>query len=54
LLGGTFVNVKSANSELLGPLLRNNFVDMENAEVYFLNGVNLGKISNLTDYFSPI
>jgi len=54
LLGGTFVNVKSASSELLGPLLRNNFVDMENAEVYFLNGVNLGKISNLTDYFSPI
>jgi putative SbcD/Mre11-related phosphoesterase len=54
LLGGTFVNVKSASSELLGPLLRNDFVDMENAELYFLNGINLGKISSLINYFPII
>jgi len=54
LLGGTFVNVKSASNELLGPLLRNNFVDMENAELYFLSGINLGKVLDLINYFSPI
>jgi putative SbcD/Mre11-related phosphoesterase len=50
LLGGTFVNVKNASDKLLGPLLKNNFVDLESAELYLLNGVNLGNVSDLISY----
>jgi metallophosphoesterase superfamily enzyme len=48
LLGGTPVNVKKTSDELLGPLLRNNFVDMENAELYLLDGTFLGKLKYMT------
>jgi hypothetical protein len=47
LLGGTPVNIKKANNELLGPLLKNNFVNMDNAELYLLDGTYLGELKNL-------
>ncbi|MCX6821836.1 MAG: metallophosphoesterase [Candidatus Aenigmarchaeota archaeon] len=49
LLGGTPVNVKRNNDELLGPLLKNNFVDMNESEIYLLDGTYLGKLKNLVD-----
>lgn len=45
LLGGTAVNDK--NSELLGPIMKNNLVDMMNAEIYLLDGTFLGKLTDL-------
>ncbi len=47
LLGGTPVNVKRNNDELLGPLLKNNFVNMNESEIYLLDGTYLGKLKNL-------
>jgi hypothetical protein len=47
LLGGTPVNVKRNNDEILGPLLKNNFVDMNESEIYLLDGTYLGKLKNL-------
>jgi hypothetical protein len=47
LLGGTPVNVKRNNNELLGPLLKNDFVDMNESEIYLLDGTYLGKLKNL-------
>jgi hypothetical protein len=47
LLGGTPINVKRNNDELLGPLLKNNFVDMDESEIYLLDGTYLGKLKNL-------
>lgn len=47
LLGGAPVNVKKASDKLLGPLLRNDFVDIDNTELYFLDGTYFGKISAL-------
>jgi hypothetical protein len=46
LLGGTPVNVKK-DDELRGPLLKNNFVDMNESEIYLLDGTYLGKLKNL-------
>ena len=48
LLGGTSVNVKRKNDELLGPLLKNDFVDMDNSELYLLDGTYLGKLKNIS------
>ena len=47
LLGGTPVNVKRKSDEYLGPLLKNDFIDMDSAEIYLLNGTFLG---NLKDF----
>jgi hypothetical protein len=47
LLGGTPVNVNRNNDELLGPLLKNNFVNMNKSEIYLLDGTYLGKLKNL-------
>jgi hypothetical protein len=47
LLGGTSVNIKRTNDELLGPLLKNNFVNMDNADLYLLDGTYLGKLKNI-------
>ncbi|MDI6826144.1 MAG: metallophosphoesterase [Candidatus Aenigmarchaeota archaeon] len=47
LLGGTPVNVKTTSDELLGPLLKNDFVDMEIAEIYLLDGTYLGKLKDI-------
>lgn len=47
LLGGTPVNVKKTSDELLGPLLRNDFVGMDDAELYLLDGTFLGKLKNI-------
>ncbi|MDI6807279.1 MAG: metallophosphoesterase [Candidatus Aenigmarchaeota archaeon] len=52
LLGGTSVNVKKASDKLLGPLLKGNFIDIDDAELYLLDGTYLGKISALANYFT--
>ncbi len=47
LLGGTPVNIKATTDELLGPLLKNNFIDTKTAEIYLLDGTFLGKLKNI-------
>lgn len=47
LLGGTPINAREMDDELLGPLLKNIFIDTDNAELYLLDGTYLGKISAL-------
>jgi len=47
LLGGTPVNVKTTSDELLGPLLKNDFIDMSDAELYLLDGTYLGNLKNI-------
>jgi hypothetical protein len=47
LLGGVPVNEKRPSDELLGPLLKNEFIDMEKSELYLLDGTFLGKLKNL-------
>ena len=47
LLGGTPINVKTTSDELLGPLLRNHFIDMDNVEIYLLGGTYLGKLKDI-------
>jgi len=50
-LGGKPLNEKKAkdlkNKELLGPVLRSEAVDMENAEIYLLDGTFLGTLKQL-------
>jgi len=46
LLGGTPVNVKTTSEDLLGPLLKNEFIDIDNAELYLLDGTYLGKLKD--------
>ena len=50
LLGGTPINMKKASDELLGPLLKNNFVDMDNCELYLLDGTYLGKLKSISSF----
>ncbi|UCE36526.1 MAG: metallophosphoesterase [Thermoplasmata archaeon] len=45
LLGGIAVNER--DSELLGPIMKNKLVDLDNAEIYLLDGTFLGKLSDL-------
>ena len=47
LLGGTAINVKRTNDELLGPLLKNKFIDIDESELYLLDGTYLGKLKNI-------
>lgn len=47
LLGGTPVNIKTTSDELLGPLLKNDFIDMKTSEIYLLDGTFLGKLNNI-------
>jgi putative SbcD/Mre11-related phosphoesterase len=44
LLGGTALNTKE---KLLGPVMKNNLVDMDNSEIYLLNGTFLGRLKDL-------
>jgi metallophosphoesterase superfamily enzyme len=50
-LGGKPLNEKNAESEksreIVGPVLRSEAVDMENAEIYLLDGTFLGTLSRL-------
>ena len=46
LLGGTAVNVKITSDELLGPLLKNDFIYMDDAELYLLDGTYIGKLKD--------
>lgn len=45
LLGGSPMNV--IGSSLLGPILNSDIVDLENAHIYLLDGLDLGKRSDL-------
>jgi len=45
LCGGTALN--SRDSKFLSPVLTNNLVDMDNAEIYLLDGTFLGKLKDL-------
>ena len=45
MLGGYPVNIKG--EPLLGPIMGGDLLDIENATVHLLDGVNLGKISDL-------
>jgi len=47
LLGGTPVNIKTTSDELLGPLLKNDLIGMNNADLYLLDGTYLGKLKNI-------
>jgi putative SbcD/Mre11-related phosphoesterase len=44
LLGGIALNTEE---KLLGPIMTNNLVDMENSEIYLLDGTFLGKLKDL-------
>jgi putative SbcD/Mre11-related phosphoesterase len=44
---GTPVNVEEP--EFLGPMLKNQFIDLENANIYLLDGTALGTLSELID-----
>ncbi len=45
MLGGSPVNV--IGEDLLGPLLNSKLMDLDNSKIYLLDGVNLGKRSDL-------
>lgn len=47
LCGGTPLNALRAKDEFLGPLLRNNFVNLDNARIYLLDGTFLGELRAL-------
>jgi hypothetical protein len=47
LLGGTPINIKTKSDGLLGPLLKNDFVNMTTAEIYLLDGTYLGKLNDI-------
>ena len=47
---GSAVN---GRGRLLGPLFKNGYVDVENGEVYLLDGVHLGKVSALRQFARP-
>jgi hypothetical protein len=47
LLGGIPINAKKTSDELLGPLLKNNFIDFNNTELYLLDGTYLGKLKDI-------
>ncbi len=49
LLGGTPVNTKTTKDELLGPLLKNDFINMQTVEFYLLDGTYIGKLKNLAE-----
>jgi hypothetical protein len=46
LVGGLLFN-RHKTSELLGPFFKNEVFKLEDAEIYLLNGINLGRIRNL-------
>ena len=45
MLGGSPVNV--LDEELLGPVLNSDLLDLDNARLYLLDGIDLGKRSDL-------
>ncbi len=50
LISGSPINTGNKlkdNTELLGPLMKNGFIDLKKAEIYLLDGTYLGKISDL-------
>ena len=47
LLGGKPINKRLKDEELMGPLLKNNFIDLNESELYLLDGTYLGKLKEL-------
>lgn len=50
LISGSPINIKNKiknSEEMLGPLLKNDFIDMKKADIYLLDGTFLGKTRNL-------
>lgn len=47
LLGGISVNTKTQDEELLGPLLKNKFINLDKCELYLLDGTYLGKLEGM-------
>jgi len=47
LLGGMPINTEKAHDELLGPLLKNNFIDLNSTDLYLLDGTYLGKLKDI-------
>lgn len=48
LLGGITLNTK-VSEELIGPILTNNFLDLNKTKVYLLDGTNLGEMKHLKE-----
>ena len=49
LLGGVTINRKT-NKELIGPILANSFMNINNSKIYLLDGTFLGSLKNLLSY----
>lgn len=47
LLGGTPINESKKSDELFGPLLKNDLIDVENGDLYLLDGTYLGKTKDI-------
>ena len=50
LISGSPINVQNKNTgmiEFLGPLMKNDFIDLKKAEIYLLDGTFLGKFHDL-------
>ena len=47
LLGGRAVNSDSGDGEYMGPLMRSGAIDLDESEVFLLDGTYLGKIQRL-------
>jgi putative SbcD/Mre11-related phosphoesterase len=46
---GTGTSINNPKQKLLGPILKNKFVDMDNARITLLDGTYLGKLKDLQD-----
>ncbi len=46
---GSGTPVNTAKPEFLGPMLKNRFVDIENVNVYLLDGTDLGKLPDIVE-----
>jgi len=53
ILGGMAVN-KIAKEKVIGPLLKNKIFDVENSDIYLLDGTHLGKMKNLKPKYHSI
>jgi len=51
---GSGTPVNSATPEFLGPLLKNKCIDLNSAQVYLLDGTDLGKLQELIDLSSTL
>ena len=47
-----FLIEEKLGKKLIGPILRSGCVDLDNSEIYLLDGTYLGKLSHLKNNFS--